>query len=174
MPEDLTLLTGLLTGTCSAKKAAAAAETSQRFAGGGTEEREMRAVNEVLMEIHVTILDAVDVEGARQKVVMIPFTAEAEGPYFTGKTTGPCVDTQRIDREGKTHLSARYMLEGRDAAGNMCRVFVENQGTWETGFVPTIVTDSPLLADWETAALKATVEGVPGGVLVRISRANEK
>lgn len=133
----------------------------------------MNGNNEVLMEIHVTILEAVDVEGAQQKVVMIPFTAEAKGPYFTGKVIGPGVDAQRIGRDGKAHLSARYMLEGTDAEGNACRVFVENQGTWETGFVPTIVTDSPLLAGWETAALQATVEGAPGGVLIRISRANE-
>ena len=30
--------------------------------------------------------------------------------------------------------------------------------------------DSPLLKDWETADLGATVEGIPGGVLVRIFR----
>ena len=133
----------------------------------------MEADSKMLMEIHVTILEAVDVEGALQKVVMIPFTAEAKGPYFTGKVIGPGVDTQRIGPDGKAHLSARYMLEGKDAAGNVCRVFVENQGTWETGFVPTVVTDSPLLAGWETAALQATVEGAPGGVLIRISHADE-
>ena len=61
-----------------------------------------------------------------------------------------------------------HMMEGTDAAGNACRVFVENQGTWEDGFIPRIVTDSPLLADWETARLSATVEGIEGGVLIRI------
>ena len=62
------------------------------------------------------------------------------------------------------------MLEGQDAAGNACRIFIENQGGWENGFTPRIVTDSPLLKDWETADLGATVEGIPGGVLVRIFR----
>ena len=131
----------------------------------------MEADSEMLMEIHVTILEAVDVEGALQKVVMIPFTAEAKGPYFTGKVIGPGVDTQRIGPDGKAHLSARYMLEGKDATGNACRVFVENQGVWGDGFIPTIVTDSPLLAEWQTVPLRATVEEAPGGVLVRISRA---
>ena len=70
----------------------------------------------------------------------------------------------------KVFLSARYMLEGMDAAGNACRIFVENQGGWDTGFKPSIVTDSPLLAGWETAALTAAVEGIPEGVMIRILR----
>ena len=126
--------------------------------------------SKVLMEIRVKILEAFSVEGATRNIVMIPFTAEASGPYFTGKVIGPGVDTQKIDKSGKAMLSARYMLEGTDAAGNACRVFVENQGMWETGFTPTIVTDSPLLAEWETEKLQASVEGVPEGVLIRIAR----
>ena len=125
---------------------------------------------EVLMEIRVKMLEAVSVEGRTRNIVMIPFTAEASGPYFNGKTAGPGVDTQKISKEGKAVLSARYMLEGTDAAGNACRVFVENQGDWENGFTPTVVTDSPVLAEWETAALRATVEGIPEGVLIRVCR----
>ena len=60
--------------------------------------------------------------------------------------------------------------EGTDAGGNACRIFIENQGTWEDGFTPSVVTDSPLLAGWETAALSAAVEVVPDGVLIRILR----
>ena len=100
---------------------------------------------------------------------MIPFTGEAFGPYFNGKVVGPGVDTQTIIN-GKAKLSARYMLEGKDAEGNPCRIFIENQGDWETGFRPTVVTDSALLGDWEQSNLSATVEGAPGGVTVRIFR----
>lgn len=126
--------------------------------------------NELLMEIRVECGEAVSVRGQETTVVMIPFTGTTEGPYFKGKTVGTGVDTQRIGQDGKTRLSARYMLEGQDAAGNACRIFIENQGSWEDGFTPRIVTDSPLLKDWETADLGATVEGIPGGVLVRIFR----
>ena len=70
----------------------------------------------------------------------------------------------------RTLLSARYMLEGTDAAGNACRIFIENQGSWQEGFTPRIVTDSSLLKELETAELTATVDGIPGGVLVRIFR----
>ena len=125
---------------------------------------------ELLMEIKVTCYEPVAVEGKHQKIVMIPFGGEATGEYFHGKVTGTGVDTQKIDPEGKALLSARYMLEGTDAAGNACRIFVENQGTRDTGFTPAIVTDSPLLSEWEDADLYATVEGIHDGVLVRIRK----
>ena len=130
----------------------------------------MEQNSELLLEITVACEEPVSVKGQETTVVMIPFTGTTEGPYFRGKTVGTGVDTQRIGQDGETRLSARYMLEGQDAAGNACRIFIENQGGWENGFTPRIVTDSPLLKDWETADLGATVEGIPGGVLVRIFR----
>ena len=128
---------------------------------------------QLLLEIRVKIEGAVSVTGATRDIAMIPFTAEASGPDFTGRVIGPGVDTQKIGKDGKTVLSARYMLEGTDSAGNACRVFIENQGSWETGLTPTVVTDSPLLREWETAELYSTAEGAPGGVLIRIFRKNQ-
>ena len=126
-------------------------------------------MDQKLMEIRVTCHEPLCVEGKKQKIVMIPFGGEACGDDFTGKVTGPGVDTQKIT-DGKTVLSARYMLEGKDREGNDCRVFVENQGDWDTGFTPTIVTDSPVLQEWEDADLYATAEGIPEGVMIRIFR----
>ena len=126
--------------------------------------------DEMLMEIRVTCQEPVTVEGANRKIVMIPFTGEASGPYFTGSVIGTGVDTQKIEKDDSIMLSARYMLEGTDCAGNACRVFVENQGNWTIGFTPSVVTDSPLLAEWEEADLRATVEGIPGGVMVSVYR----
>ena len=126
-------------------------------------------MNELLLEIHVTCREAVSVEGGSRKIVMVPFDGQAEGPLFTGRIVGTGVDTQTIENGGIT-LSARYMMEGKDAEGNPCRIFVENQGNGKSGFHPMIVTDSALLREWETAELSATVEGAPGGVTVRIYR----
>ena len=100
--------------------------------------------DELLMEIRVTCREPVSVDGANRKI------------------------TQKIEKDGSILLSARYMLEGTDSAGNACRVFVENQGNWTIGFTPSVVTDSPLLAGWETASLYATADGIPEGVLIRI------
>ncbi len=128
------------------------------------------ARNDILTEIRVECGEAVSVRGQETAVVMIPFTGVADGPCFRGETIGTGVDTQRIGKDGHARLSARYMLEGTDAAGNACRIFVENQGSDRDGFIPRIVTDSPLLKEWETAELGASVTGRPGGVLVRIFR----
>ena len=129
--------------------------------------------DEMLMEIRVSCYEPITVSGAHGKIVMIPFGGQAYGDLFNGMVTGPGVDTQKIDAEGHTVLSARYMLEGTDAAGNACRVFVENQGSADTGYIPTIVTDSPLLASWENVPLSATLESIPEGVIVRIFRKAE-
>ena len=127
--------------------------------------------NEQLMQIRVTCLEPASVTGKTRKIVMIPFTGEASGLYFTGSVTGTGVDTQKIENDGTFRLSARYMLEGKDFEGNACKVFIENQGNRDIGFTPAIVTDSPALADWETAELYAEVNGIPEGVMVRIFRA---
>jgi hypothetical protein len=124
--------------------------------------------DELLMEIKVTCYEPAAVEGKHQKIVMIPFGGEASGEFFHGKVIGTGVDTQKIDPDGKVVLSARYMLEGTDAAGNACRIFVENQGGRDTGLTPYIVTDSPLLSGWEDADLYATAEDIPEGVMIRI------
>lgn len=124
--------------------------------------------NELLLKIRVHIHESVSVNGAKQKIVMIPFTGEAEGPYFTGKVIGTGVDTQKIDRDEHAVISARYMLEGMDFGGNACRIFIENEGSWDTGLWPILVTDSPLLAGWEETEHYATLAGIPGGVLVSI------
>ena len=124
---------------------------------------------DLLLEIHVICREAIRINGYEKDIIMIPFDGTAEGPLFSGKIIGPGVDTQKI-RNKEIHLSARYILEGKDAEGKSCMIFIENQGNWEKGFYPEIVTDSELLKDWEKAKLSATVEPAPGGVTVRIFR----
>ena len=70
-------------------------------------------------------------------------------------------------------LSARYVLEGQDFTGQKCRIFIENQGCQGEIYRPFIVTDSQALAGWEEEELWDTVEGIPGGVCVRIFRSRE-
>ncbi|MBR0217892.1 MAG: DUF3237 family protein [Clostridia bacterium] len=125
---------------------------------------------DLLLEIQVRTLPSQRVNGKTRDILMIPFTGTASGPWFTGQVIGQGMDTQKISKAGKAALSARYMLEGTDKSGQSCRVFIENQGSFDTGFQPTVVTDSALLSDWETADLRATVDVVPGGVTVRVFR----
>lgn len=81
---------------------------------------------ELLLEIQVSCNEPYSVKGRSTTVVMIPFTGTTDGTYFKGKTVGTGVDTQKIGTDGSFLLSARYMLEGTDAEGNACRIFIEN------------------------------------------------
>ena len=128
---------------------------------------------DLLLEIQVRTLPSQRVNGKTRDILMIPFTGTASGPWFTGQVIGQGMDTQKISKAGKAALSARYMLEGTDKSGQSCRVFIENQGCPQSGLVPRIVTDSPLLRPWETADLFSTLE-IPGDcVIIRIFRRAE-
>ena len=121
-----------------------------------------------LLEIDVKCEAPVRVSGAAMDIVMIPFSGTAGGSGFLGRIIGPGVDTQKIGKDGMAFLSARYMLEGTDAEGAACRIFIENQGSRDTGFAPKIVTDSHALSWLETESLCAKIEGTREGVLVRV------
>ncbi len=124
-------------------------------------------MSELIMTINVTTYEAQGLEGQASRVVMIPFSAEATGKYFSGRTVANGVDTQ-ISANGGFSLSARYMLEGTDLSGNRCRVFIENNGTSLDDCRPRIFTDSSELAFLESAELTAKVECVENGVIVSI------
>ncbi len=123
---------------------------------------------QLVLTIRVLCEAPLDVRGARLDIRMIPFTGTAEGPGFTGRIAGTGVDTQKIGKDGSFFLSARYLLEGTDAEGRPCRIFIENQTDPEIGFRPLLVTDSPLLRPLEDKPLRAEVEPAPGGVTVRV------
>ena len=74
-------------------------------------------------------------------VVMIPFCGKAAGPVFTG-IVEPC----GVDPQICGHLSARYMLTGKDCAGADCHIYVENNGDSLNRTVPTFHTDSEALS----------------------------
>lgn len=121
-----------------------------------------------LFEIYVDITDTVCVKGRLHDVCMLSFTGEARGRYFNGKVIGTGVDTQYSSKDAHMVLSARYMLEGKDIDGKECRCFIENNGSFDKGFIPEIVTDSLALSEFEGAGLKAEIETKENGVIVSI------
>lgn len=124
-------------------------------------------MSELIVTINVETYEPQVLDGRLSKVVMIPFSCEATGKYFNGKTVENGVDTQITATDGFS-LSARYMLEGTDRCGKNCRMFIENNGTSLDNCIPKIHTDSEELAFLESAKLTATVECVKNGVVVRI------
>ncbi|MBQ8171469.1 MAG: hypothetical protein IJZ95_05735 [Oscillospiraceae bacterium] len=123
-------------------------------------------MSELIMTINVTTYEAQTLEG-HSRVVMIPFSAEATGKYFSGKTVANGIDTQTTTND-EYSLSARYMLEGADLSGKKCRIFIENNGTSLDNCKPKIYTDSEELAFLENAELAAKVECTENGCVVRI------
>lgn len=95
-------------------------------------------------------------KGRNGEVVMIPFAGSVSGDIFTG-VVEPCgVDTQVVNAAGVRHMSARYMLTGKDSAGKDAHIYVENNGWFENTekmampfrTVPTFFTDSEVLAPY--------------------------
>lgn len=88
---------------------------------------------------------------------MVMFDGECTGDFFQGKILGGGVDTQHYYAEGKGRISARYMMEGFDKDKKPCKIFVQNEGEYENGFLPTtpkIYTDSEALRWLEDADLE--------------------
>ncbi len=111
--------------------------------------------DKLIMQVHVRIdmKDCSFLKGPAGEVVMIPFSGTVEGEIFNGVVRPGGVDTQRVNLAGVRHMSARYMLEGEDSAGEKCHIFIENNGWFETHStpfktVPTFYTDSKTLAPY--------------------------
>ena len=98
----------------------------------------------------------VEMKGENAEVLMVPFKGYVVAcDFFTG-IVEPCgVDTQIVNAAHVRHMSARYMLTGKDSAGNDCHIYIENNGWFDDlhksmpfHTVPTIYTDSPVLAPY--------------------------
>jgi hypothetical protein len=119
-------------------------------------------------------------KGPAGEVIMIPFGGTVEGELFHGRVLPGGVDTQTVDQNGVRHMSARYMLEGVDNAGEPCHIYIDNNG-WFVGqmampfkTVPTFFTDSTALAPY-LHCNKFRTEGHPrpGGVTIKVFEIGE-
>ena len=89
------------------------------------------------------------------EVLMIPFKGSVDCELFHG-IVEPCgVDTQVVNAAGVRHMSARYMLTGKDCEGQDAHIYIENNGYFSDGrggtpfkTVPTFMTDSKALAPY--------------------------
>ena len=131
----------------------------------------MEQQNEVLV-IDVSINEINGVKGNHSEAVMIMFGGQCDSKLFKGVICSGGVDTQKQAYGKNRELSARYLLVGKDYEGQECKLFIENNGTFdEKGNIitkPIIITDSKALSFLETANLYGTIEGVEGGVRIHI------
>jgi hypothetical protein len=98
---------------------------------------------------------AVHLQSENGEVLMVPFKGSIKSDLFNG-IVEPCgVDTQIVNAANVRHMSARYMLTGKDSAGQDAHIYVENNGwfddltkTMPFHTVPTFYTDSKALAPY--------------------------
>ena len=112
---------------------------------------------EPILEVHVQTDPerTITLSGEIGTVRMIPFTGIVQGSIFNG-IVEPCgVDTQITNQNEVRHMSARYMLTGKDSDGTDCHIYIENNGWFTDGArpvpfktVPTFITDSKALAPY--------------------------
>ena len=96
-------------------------------------------------------------EGENGTIDMIPFSGTVKGDIFNG-IVEPCgVDTQVRNAAMVRHMSARYMLTGKDQDGQDAHIYIENNGWFDERegnmsmpfhTVPTFYTDSKALAPY--------------------------
>ena len=113
---------------------------------------EKKAVMDLKIEFNGPVLN---MKGEVAEVLMIPFKGSVKGDVFNG-IIEPCgVDTQIVNAVSVRHMSARYLLTGKDSAGKDAHIYVENNGwfddrtkTMPFHTVPTFYTDSAALAPY--------------------------
>ena len=135
----------------------------------------MTMADKLILQIHVRMdmKDCSFLKGPAGEVVMIPFSGTAEGEIFNGVVRPGGVDCQRVNLVGVRHMSARYLLEGEDSAGEKCHIFIENNGWFETQStpfktVPTFITDSKTLAPYlHTNKFRGEGHGEQGGIVIK-------
>ncbi len=120
---------------------------------------ETKDYSEEVFVFNIDIGASEEVKGSNGNASMIHFRGSSDCAAFKGTIVSDCVDT-RLQYSGQIQtLSARYILEGTDADGDPCKIYVENNGIDDNGMVtePTIITDNPDFAWVETAPLHGTV-----------------
>lgn len=134
--------------------------------------------DKLIMEVKVSLLQEQisHLKNKYSEVLILPFTGSVDSEIFTGTVLPGAADIQTVNAAGIRHMCAKYMLAGKDSAGNECRIFIENNGYFEPGSqpvsfhaCPTIYSDSPVLADYfAKAAFRAEGHPAEGGVTIQI------
>ena len=123
-----------------------------------------------IFSIHIKIQDEYEISSENKQIKTVLFSGNAESDFFTGKVLPGGVDTQTTIN-GKTHLSARYMLEGKDLIGDDCHIFIENEADItdrEVTTTPKITTDSKTLSWLQYAALEGQIVNDTDGICINI------
>ena len=124
-----------------------------------------------ILKVYVNITATHEVVSENVTKRMVLFDGYAEGEYFKGTILSGAVDTQTIDTNGKTELSARYILKGFDNTNTPCHIYIDNNAESDSSYtVPHIVTDSEALKWLENEKLTGRIENSEGHLVIVIGK----
>ncbi len=132
-------------------------------------------IEKPVLIVDVELDEIYEVNGKKGQASMLLFHGTAKGDNFIGRILPGAVDTQKELAEQPRLLSARYIIQGEDSAGNMCHIFIENNSVPGSEYTkPIIYTDSEELQWLETADLYGTLCGKPNGVIISFFKKPEE
>ncbi len=111
-------------------------------------------MDKCIMEIFITTKERTVLKSTIGTVVMIPFQGYTKSDIFCGQIEDGAIDRQIIDVNNVKHMSARYMLVGKDNKNHDCRIYIENNGDFDIDApkpfktIPTFFTDSEVLGPY--------------------------
>ncbi len=124
-----------------------------------------------LFTLHINCFDSYEVKetGTGRTIRQVLFDGEAEGNVFNGRILPGGVDTQVVESSGEGTLSARYILEGKDADGRPCKMYIDNRGRLsENVTYPTIASDSAVIEKLKNSPLVGYKESDDDGFRIVI------
>ena len=116
-----------------------------------------------VFQVHVILDQTLSVQGGKGSATMILFHGDLDTTFFKGEIQPGGVDTQRSGA-----ISARYIIEGKDADGTPTKIFIDN--TQVNGVLkPYVLCDNPKLrwlenTDWEARIAMGGFGGFGGGM----------
>lgn len=103
-------------------------------------------ITDIAKSCHISADDGMSVS-------LLSFGGSCDNEFFKGTVLPGGYDCQ-LTEGSQTTLSARYVMEGVDSAGDCCKIFIENNATAGSKLSkPKIITDSRTLSFLNTSEL---------------------
>lgn len=81
-----------------------------------------------IFDIEISFRDYAELKTGENTVKIISFGGKCTGSFFEGEILPGGTDVQVLKKDGTGTVSARYIMQGADDSGRLCKVYIENEG----------------------------------------------